>query len=32
MSRSEKIQGVRGMNDILPGDEPLWRRLEEAVA
>ncbi len=32
MSRSEKIQGVRGMNDILPADEPLWRRLEEAVA
>ncbi len=28
----EKIQGVRGMNDVLPADEPLWRRLEESVA
>ena len=32
MSRPEKIQGVRGMNDVLPADEPLWRRLEDAVA
>jgi histidyl-tRNA synthetase len=32
MSKTERIQGVRGMNDILPADEPLWRRLEEAVA
>ena len=32
MGKLEKIQGVRGMNDVLPADEPLWRRLEEAVA
>jgi len=31
MSRQEKIQGVRGMNDILPDDEALWQRFEEAV-
>lgn len=31
-AKLERIQGVRGMNDILPADEPLWRRLEEAVA
>jgi len=28
----EKLHGVRGMNDVLPADEPLWRRFEEAVA
>ncbi|MCC7058763.1 MAG: histidine--tRNA ligase [Burkholderiaceae bacterium] len=27
----EKLAGVRGMNDVLPVDEPLWRRFEEAV-
>lgn len=27
-----KLNGVRGMNDVLPADEPLWRRFEEAVA
>lgn len=27
----EKIQSVRGMNDMLPDEAPLWRRLEEAV-
>ena len=32
MSKPETIQGVRGMNDVLPADEPLWRTLEEAVA
>jgi histidyl-tRNA synthetase len=32
MSKIEKIQGVRGMNDVLPADEALWSRLEEAVA
>jgi histidyl-tRNA synthetase len=32
MSKQEKLQGVRGMNDILPADEPLWRRLEDTVA
>lgn len=26
----EKIQAVRGMNDILPQQTPAWRRLEEA--
>ncbi len=30
-AKLERIQGVRGMNDILPADEPLWRRLEESV-
>lgn len=28
---SETLQAVRGMNDILPEDTPLWRRLEEVV-
>ena len=32
MSKTEKIQGVRGMNDVLPADEALWARLEQAVA
>jgi len=27
-----KLNGVRGMNDVLPADEPLWRRFEDAVA
>lgn len=32
MSKKEKIRAIRGMNDILPSDEALWSRLEEAVA
>ena len=32
MSKIERIQGVRGMNDVLPVDEPLWRRFEDSVA
>ena len=32
MSKIEKIQGVRGMNDVLPADEAVWRRFEDAVA
>ena len=32
MSKIEKIQGVRGMNDVLPADESLWCRFEDAVA
>ncbi len=32
MIKTERIQGVRGMNDVLPADEPLWQRFEEAVA
>ena len=32
MSKIERIQGVRGMNDVLPADEALWRRFEDAVA
>ncbi|MFT4099949.1 MAG: histidine--tRNA ligase [Burkholderiaceae bacterium] len=32
MSKLEPIRGVRGMNDVLPADEALWQRLEEAVA
>lgn len=31
MSKIEKIQGVRGMNDVLPEDEALWQRFEDAV-
>ena len=31
MSKTEKIQGVRGMNDVLPADEVLWARLEQTV-
>jgi histidyl-tRNA synthetase len=29
--KPEKLQAVRGMNDILPADEPLWEALEDAV-
>ncbi|GAA4404313.1 histidine--tRNA ligase [Quisquiliibacterium transsilvanicum] len=32
MSKTDKIQGVRGMNDVLPADEAYWRRLEDVVA
>ena len=32
MSKPERIQGVRGMNDVLPADEALWSRFESAVA
>ena len=32
MSKIEKIQGVRGMNDVLPADDTYWNRLEEVVA
>jgi len=28
----EKIQAVRGMNDLLPGDSPAWQYLEALVA
>ena len=28
----DRLQAVKGMNDVLPVDEPLWRRFEEAVA
>ncbi len=28
----DKLQAVKGMNDVLPADEPLWRRFEETVA
>ncbi|MFP5412182.1 MAG: histidine--tRNA ligase [Gammaproteobacteria bacterium] len=31
-STPPKLNGVRGMNDVLPADEPLWRAFEEAVA
>ena len=27
----DKLQAVKGMNDVLPADEPLWRRFEDAV-
>ncbi len=29
---TERLSGVRGMNDILPADEALWSRFDEAVA
>jgi histidyl-tRNA synthetase len=32
MTKPDKIQGVRGMNDALPVDEARWQRLEDAVA
>ncbi len=32
MSKSEKLRAVRGMNDILPADEPLWCLFEDTVA
>lgn len=32
MGKAERIQGVRGMNDVLPTDEAYWSRFEEAVA
>jgi histidyl-tRNA synthetase len=32
MSKTERIQGVRGMNDVLPEDEASWSRLEDAVS
>lgn len=32
MSKQDKLRAIRGMNDILPTDEALWTRLEEAVA
>lgn len=28
----EKLQAVKGMNDVLPADEPIWRRFEESIA
>ena len=27
-----KIQSIRGMNDLLPGDSPLWQYLEKTVS
>jgi len=31
-SVAERLNGVRGMNDVLPADEALWQRFEDAVA
>ncbi|MCL4185079.1 MAG: histidine--tRNA ligase, partial [Burkholderiaceae bacterium] len=31
-AQPEKLHGVRGMNDVLPADEALWQRFEDAVA
>jgi histidyl-tRNA synthetase len=28
---TDRIQAVKGMNDVLPADEPIWRRFEESV-
>jgi histidyl-tRNA synthetase len=30
--RSERLSGVKGMNDLLPGDSGRWERLEQVVA
>ena len=30
--RPERLSGVKGMNDLLPGDSERWERLEQAVA
>jgi len=30
--RPERLGGVKGMNDLLPGDSERWERLEQAVA
>ena len=30
--RPERLAGVKGMNDLLPGDAARWERLEQAVA
>ena len=32
MGKAERIKGVRGMNDVLPADEPYWDWFEQAVA
>lgn len=29
--RVQKIAGVKGMNDLLPGDAPLWEHFDNAV-
>ena len=29
MAKVQKINGIRGMNDILPADEPIWTEFEE---
>ena len=29
MAKVQKINGIRGMNDILPADEPIWPEFEE---
>ncbi len=29
--KAEKIAGVKGMNDILPADAPLWELFENTV-
>jgi histidyl-tRNA synthetase len=32
MSKMNKIQAIRGMNDILPDDTPVWQYLEQVTA
>ena len=32
MAKSSQLRAVRGMNDILPTDEGLWRRFDDAVS
>ncbi len=31
-ARAERLSGVKGMNDLLPGESERWERLEHAVA
>jgi histidyl-tRNA synthetase len=31
-ARTERLAGVKGMNDLLPGDSERWERLEQTVA
>lgn len=32
MAKGNQLRAVRGMNDILPGDEGLWSRFDDAVS
>jgi|GEM_PF-4623217 len=32
MAKGQTIKAIRGMNDVLPADEGLWARFDNAVA
>lgn len=32
MAKANQLRGVRGMNDVLPADEGLWQRFDDAVS